>query len=68
MSSKLRTEFGPRELLALVFITGGFILIYLEKDGLISSAIGAVIGFYFGSESTKEAMMSEPPAKSSPGH
>ena len=42
----------PIDLLAIIVIVGSFILIGMGHDGVISSILMAIVGFYFGFKTT----------------
>lgn len=42
----------PIDLLAMIVVIGSFILIGLGHDGVVSSVLMAIVGFYFGFKTT----------------
>lgn len=50
--SKLMERMRPIDLLAMIVVIGSFILIGLGHDGVVSSVLMAIVGFYFGFKTT----------------
>ena len=49
---KLMERMRPIDLLAMIVVIGSFILIGLGHDGVVSSVLMAIVGFYFGFKTT----------------
>ena len=45
---KILTCWRPADVIAVIIVTAATFLLYMGKDGVIASALLAVVAFYFG--------------------
>jgi hypothetical protein len=46
-------KFKPMDFIAVIIIIGGFLLLYMGKDGIVGSTLTLITGYYFGKRASK---------------
>jgi len=54
MRTKLPDRMMPRDVIAIIVLTGGFFLLYCGIDTIVGSLLMAVVMFYFGAETLEK--------------